>query len=64
MDPQNNPFKDFDPEKSDKILTFAESICENEVDAAAHFAACLMHRSELRNCGVDVGICSITSRNC
>lgn len=42
MDPENNPFKDFDPEKSDKILTFAESICENEVDAAAHFAACLM----------------------
>ena len=42
MDPENNPFKDFDPEKADQILSFAQSICKDEIDAAAHFAACLM----------------------
>ena len=37
-----NPFKDYAPEKADQIFAHAESICVDEVDAAAHFAACLM----------------------
>ena len=37
-----NPFANFDPEKADKLLAFAEEICIDEIDAAAHLAACLM----------------------
>jgi len=38
----DNPFANFSPAKADKLLALAEEICEGEIDAAAHFAACLM----------------------
>jgi hypothetical protein len=38
----DNPFANFSPAKADKLIALAEEICEGEVDAAAHFAACLM----------------------
>ncbi len=37
-----NPFANFHHEKAEKILAYAESICVDEIDAAAHFAACLI----------------------
>ncbi len=37
-----NPFINFSSEKADKIFDFAEAVCVDEIDAAAHFAACLM----------------------
>ena len=37
-----NFFANFDPDKADKLLKYAESICVDEIDAAAHLAACLM----------------------
>ena len=42
MNPKDNPFSNFDPEKADQLLSFAQSLCKDEIDAAAHFAACLM----------------------
>ena len=38
----DNPFANFSPAKADKLLALAEEICDGEMDAAAHFAACLM----------------------
>jgi hypothetical protein len=36
------PFKDFNPEKSVKLLELAESICRDEFDAAEHLAVSFM----------------------
>lgn len=38
----DNPFANFSPAKADQLLALAEEICDGEIDAAAHFAACLM----------------------
>tara|TARA_Y100000593_G_scaffold71367_1_gene131035 strand:+ start:362 stop:559 length:198 start_codon:yes stop_codon:yes gene_type:complete len=51
-----NPFANFHPDKADKLLEFAESICVDEIDAAAHLAACLMGlvpRKEVANAMLD-----------
>ena len=37
-----NPFINFSSDKANKIFDFAEAVCVDEIDAAAHFAACLM----------------------
>jgi hypothetical protein len=39
---KDDPFKNFDNDKADSLLQHAESICDDEIDAAAHLAACLM----------------------
>tara|TARA_B100000029_G_scaffold302953_1_gene295789 strand:+ start:842 stop:1072 length:231 start_codon:yes stop_codon:yes gene_type:complete len=38
----DNPFAHYSPAKAEKLLALAEEICEGEVDAAAHFAVCLI----------------------
>jgi len=37
-----SPFENWTPEKGDQIMALVESICEDEVDAAAHLASCLL----------------------
>ena len=39
---ESSPFKDFKPETANKFLGLANELCLDEVDAMAHFAACLV----------------------
>jgi hypothetical protein len=51
-----NPFANFDPEKADTLLAVAKEMCIDEIDAAAHLAACLMGlvpRKEIANAMLD-----------